>query len=194
MSPAARAKRQLPSPSVPAVQRLFVALDLPDELRATLAAARVDPDTWRKVPEEALHVTLAFLGNRPSTDIDIIAPIVEAVRIAPPLVLATTLLLPPQRARVLAVALDDPTGALRALHARVTGALETAGVYRPESRPFRPHVTLARLRPRTRPPREAHLQLAPQTFHGRSVTLYASHLGPEGARYEVLATSGYIQP
>ena len=46
----------LPSPSVPAVQRLFVALDLPDGIRATLAAAKFDTETWRPVSEQSLHV------------------------------------------------------------------------------------------------------------------------------------------
>lgn len=171
------------------MQRLFVALDLPDELRATLFAAPIDHATWRPIPEEALHVTLVFLGNRPESDIPRLAPIVEAERTAPPLELGDVLLLPPRRARVLAVGLRDPTGALAAMQARIATALDTV-----ESRPFRPHVTLARLRPRTPPPRQANLALTPQTFDGRSVTLYASHLSPNGARYEKLATSGYIQP
>ena len=46
-----------------------------------------------------------------------------------------------------------PRRALAALQARVAGALAAAGVYTPESAPFRPHVTVARLRPRARPPR-----------------------------------------
>jgi hypothetical protein len=53
-------------------------------------------------------------------------------------------------------------------------------------------VTIARARPRTRP-RAPVLAVAPQTFHARSVTLYASTLHPTGARYTALAT-GYIQP
>ena len=70
------------------------------------------------------------------------------------------------------------------------------GVYTPETRPFRPHVTLARLRPRTKPPRGTTLTLEPRSFHGEAVTLYASRLHPDGARYEALVTSrlGYIQP
>ena len=47
--------------------RLFVALDLPAPARAALAAFRdrVDPRLWRPVSDEALHVTLVFLGHRP---------------------------------------------------------------------------------------------------------------------------------
>lgn len=169
--------------------RLFVALDLPQDVRDALAAvgAAADPAVWRAVAPEALHVTLAFLGSRPPGDVAVIAPIVAAEQAAPRLALGDVLLLPPRRARVLTATLADPTGALAALQARISGALAEAGVYTPEARPFRPHVTLARLRPRTRPPRTAGLHLDPLEFSATAVTLYASRLAPGGARYEPLA-------
>ncbi|MDA0174362.1 RNA 2',3'-cyclic phosphodiesterase [Solirubrobacter taibaiensis] len=174
---------------MPAVQRLFVALDLPDGIRATLAATPIDRATWRPIPESQLHITLAFLGNRPETDVARIALIIEAEHEAPELSLGNVR----SFGRVLAA---EITGDLQPLQARVAKSLEAAGVYTPEPRPFRPHVTLARLRPRTKPPRDRPLTLEPQTFHGAAVTLYASRLHPDGARYEALVTSrlGYIQP
>jgi RNA 2',3'-cyclic 3'-phosphodiesterase len=185
--------------------RLFVALDLPDAVRTVLAAAgaAADPATWRAVAPEALHVTLAFLGSRPPTDVAAIAPIVTAERVAPRLALGAVALLPPRRARVLTVTLVDPSGALAALQARVADALTRAGVYTPEepvdeyrsdhsstdseARPFRPHVTLARLRPRTRAPRTIDLRVDPLEFSATAVTLYLSRLGSGGARYEAVA-------
>jgi 2'-5' RNA ligase len=141
------------------------------------------------VNPDSLHVTLAFLGARPPGDVDVIAPIVAAEHAAPRLALGDILLLPPRRARVLTVTLTDPTGALAALQERVAAALAEAGVYTPESRPFRPHVTVARLRPRTRPPRTAELRLDPLEFSATAVVLYSSRLGPGGARYEPLAVA-----
>ena len=94
--------------------------------------------------------------------------------------------LPPRRARVLTVALDDPDGTLGALQARLSAALAQAGLYTPETRPFRPHVTVARLRPRQRAPR-ATPDVEPREFHGSAVTLYRSTTHPTGARYEPLA-------
>ncbi|WP_037498217.1 RNA 2',3'-cyclic phosphodiesterase [Solirubrobacter soli] len=168
--------------------RLFVALEIPEEIRDVLSAlgAAADQAVWRPVAREALHVTLAFLGNRPPEDVDAIAPIVAAEHAAPELALDKVLLLPPRRARVLTVALADPTGALAALQSRVSTALGAAGVYTPETRPFRPHVTVARLRPRARPPRNATSQLDRREFGATAVTLYASRLHPGGARYEAL--------
>ena len=130
----------------------------------------------RPVAPDALHLTLAFLGSRPPEDVDAIAPIVAREHAAPELALDKVLLLPPRHARVLTVALDDPTGALAALQSRVSSALEAAGVYTPEKRPFRPHVTVARLRPRTRPPRDATLHLDRRQFGATAVTLYASRV------------------
>ncbi|HWK25757.1 MAG TPA: 2'-5' RNA ligase family protein, partial [Solirubrobacter sp.] len=106
---------------------------------------------------------------------------------APRLALGPVLLLPPRRARVLTVTLDDPAGALHTLQARVSAGLEAAGVYTPEKRPFRPHVTVARLRPRAQAPRDADFAVEPLAFHAPAVTLYVSRLHPNGARYEPLA-------
>ncbi len=169
--------------------RLFVALDLPDAVRSALAeaGAAADPSVWRPVAPEALHVTLVFLGSRPPGAVAAIAPVVAAEREAPALALGEVLLLPPRRARVLTVTLDDRTGALAALQARISAALVSAGLYTPEKRPFRAHVTLARLRPRVQPPRGAAMAIEPLSFAGQAVTLYRSRLHPSGARYEPLA-------
>lgn len=166
--------------------RLFVALELPEAVRATLAAVPLDTDVWRPVGPESLHVTLAFLGARPEEDVEAIASVIaaEAGSPAPRLALAGALLLPPRRARVLAIALEDPDGTLAGLQARVSAALAAAGVYTPEARPFRAHVTVARLRPRARPPREARAAVDGAPFTAPQLTLYRSLLHPKGARYE----------
>lgn len=185
------AARAAPRPAGERPLRLFVALDLPDAARDALAAvgAAADGEVWRPVAPEAPHVTLAFLGSCPAADVAAIEPIVaaEAGTPAPALALGGVLLLPPRRARVLTVALDDPDGALAALQSRVSAALAAAGVYTPEKRPFTAHVTVARLRPRARPPRTAELAVTPLSFAAEAVTLYASRLHPSGARYEPLA-------
>ena len=172
--------------------RLFVALDLPPEARAALAAFRdaaADAATWRPVGDDALHLTLAFLGDRPGDDVAAVARVLEeCAGPAPGLTLGGALLLPPRRARVLCVEVREEGGALAALQARVAGGLAAAGVYEPESRPFRAHATVARLRPRARAPREAPSAAPePLSFHGEALALYASHRHPVGARYEAHA-------
>jgi 2'-5' RNA ligase len=166
--------------------RLFVALELPAPARSALADVEVDPAVWRPVAPASLHVTLAFLGSREPSDVALIEPSLALEGAAPLLAFGDVLLLPPRRARVLTVALEDRSGTLGALQTRIAGALAAAGVYTPEARPFRPHVTVARLRPRVRPPGSAALALDPLEFRGEAVTLFASRLHPSGARYEPL--------
>jgi RNA 2',3'-cyclic 3'-phosphodiesterase len=173
--------------------RLFVALDLAPAAVAALAAFRdaaADPDVWRPLDAATFHVTLAFLGHRPEAEVAAVRAVLEGLAPREPaaLALGDGLLLPPRRARVLTVALEDASGALGALQAEVSGGLEAAGVYSPEARPFRPHVTVARLRPGARAPRE--LGVAPErvAFRAGPVVLYRSHVRRGGATYEPLLT------
>jgi RNA 2',3'-cyclic 3'-phosphodiesterase len=170
--------------------RLFVALELPQPVRDALIAFReaaADPEIWRPVAPDALHLTLAFLGRRPASDLPAIDEVLYAAVGPPPrLSLGDALLLPPRRARVLCAAVADPEGVLAALQARVSDGLATAGVYTPEKRPFRAHATVARLRPRARAPRSVDAAPEPLEFHGEALTLFVSRLHPHGARYEPL--------
>jgi RNA 2',3'-cyclic 3'-phosphodiesterase len=176
--------------------RLFVALDLPDAARAALARFRdaaADPVVWRSLNEAQFHVTLAFLGYRGEEDVERVAGVLRELTPWRPaaLKLAGGLLLPPRRARVLTVALADPDGAVAALQADVSARLAAAGLYEPEKRPFRAHVTVARLRPGARAPRRLDVEPEPLSFAGGPVTLYRSRLQRGGAVYEPLfARSG----
>lgn len=168
--------------------RLFVALDLPRDVRCALAAwaAAVVPEGVRLVPQESLHLTLAFLGACSPDEAAAVAASLAGV--AAPLGELRTdgaLWLPPRRPGVLTVALaDDP--ALQALQASVAAALAVAVGYEPEQRRFRPHVTVGRVARDTRI-RAAELDDAPElTFGALGLTLYRSHLDPHGARYEPL--------
>jgi 2'-5' RNA ligase len=171
--------------------RLFVALDLPDGIRDTLAAAgtAADRDAWRAVAPASLHLTLAFLGSRPPGDVAAIARVLdaEADSPAPRLSARSVLLLPPRRPRVLTVALDNPDGTLAALQQRVSDGLQTAGVFTPEKRAFRAHITVARLRPRSRTAPAPSVDLDPAPFIADRLTLFQSQLHPKGARYVALA-------
>jgi 2'-5' RNA ligase len=173
--------------------RLFAALELPGAAVAALEAFRdaaADPEVWRPVPTASLHVTLAFLG---ATDEDVVPRLEAALRAgpapaapAPRLRLAGSLLLPPRRPRVLCATLDDLDGTLAALQARVSDGLAATGAYTPESRPFLPHVTVARLRQGARAPRVVDVAPERLEFHGEALTLFLSRLSPHGARYEPL--------
>jgi 2'-5' RNA ligase len=172
--------------------RLFAALELPADVRGQLAAfgraAAGHDSALRPVAEEALHLTLAFLGHRALDEVD---PAREAVRgiapVAPELALGGALWLSPRRPHVLTMALDDADGTLAALRAEVVERLAGVLAWEPDDRPFRPHVTVGRVRRGWRP-RVGELPDAPQaTFAAQAVVLFRSHLGGRGpARYEAL--------
>jgi 2'-5' RNA ligase len=172
--------------------RLFVALELPDSVRSELAAfgrAAAEHDgALRPVRADALHLTLAFLGHRALDEIDPARSAVRSVRsAAPALTLGEPLWLAPRRPHVLTVALVDRGSVLEALQAQVVSRLAAALPWQPETRPFRPHATVARVRRGWRP-RVRDLPEAPgASFVADAVVLFRSHLGGRGpARYEAL--------
>jgi RNA 2',3'-cyclic 3'-phosphodiesterase len=174
--------------------RLFVALDLPPEYRSQLAAWRDEAvrgrDDLRPVAEIALHSTLVFLGYQPEKEIERIASTAfDALRDLPGAQLSAGEVkpVPPRGApRLFALDLVDPDGAALAIQQAASDALAAARFYRPEKRPFWPHVTLARVK---RDRRAAPLDAPPppgEPFVADEVTLYRSVLRPQGAEYQPL--------
>jgi 2'-5' RNA ligase len=176
--------------------RLFVALELPDHARGTLARWRDDAvetfgsDRLRPVTADSLHVTLCFLGWCSLDDVEAIAAAcgVAAARPVARLTLGRVVWLPRRRPGVLAVELNDAGARLGAVQATLSASLASGGWYVPEQRPFYPHVTVARVR---KGPRIRGAELAkpePLGFEGEAVTLFRSRLARSGARYEPLAS------
>jgi 2'-5' RNA ligase len=157
-------------------------------------AANLRTKDLRGVAVPMLHVTLCFIGYQPVERIEALTEVVASRR-APEeeLVLGEPLWLPPRRPGVLAIEVEDSSGALAVLHADVSQALVDLEAYEPEARPFLPHVTVARVRRgrRVRPGRlAAPARLA---FTAPALTLYRSQPGPGGARYEPLARGGTLR-
>lgn len=162
--------------------RLFVAADLPEPVRATLAAAAPGPP-WRPVAVEALHVTLAFLGERPASDVDVVCGVLERCALRGARVeLGPALLLPRRRPRVCAVRIVERDGALSQVQDWLASALAAAGVYDPEPRPFLPHVTVARGREQAR----STVVEASGAFEIESLSLYRSRQSAGKPHYERL--------
>jgi 2'-5' RNA ligase len=169
--------------------RLFVALPLPAGTRGALAglAPGCAPGI-RPQRSDDLHVTLHFLGM---ADIDEVKSALTSVT-AP--AFTATLTLPGQffargHPRTLFVGMA-PVAPLRELHAQIGRQLESAG-FPLDSKPFVPHITLARLdRTASTDSIAAFLgqALPPEamSFDCKEFALYASETLPDGARYRVL--------
>jgi len=148
--------------------RLFCALRLPPETVEELLAWQRDSFAGvpgiRPVPADNLHVTLAFLGHQPVAELEAIAGALRETA---------------ERAERPLLAL------LGYRETRSVGMLtfEALGVYEPERRRWRPHVTVLRFRER---PRLQPVLPALEPFVTSDAAAYLSRLRPGGAQYEVL--------
>ena len=172
--------------------RLFVAVDLPTELRPVIARLCQGIGGARWTRPEQLHITLRFLGDTAEDRLaDLRAGLREVRALRFELALQGTGVFPPpgarKPARVLWLGLNPPEP-LRALKDAVDGVLgpdsETA------KRGFSPHLTLARFptRPRSDLDRflAEHVGFDGGRFLVSSFHLYRSTLRPEGALHEIV--------
>ena len=167
--------------------RLFVAVELPEQVRDRLARISYNLAGARWLDGDAVHLTLRFIGE---VDHDVAADIDDALlRVAAPafqLCLAGVGHFGSRgRAAVLWIGVGA-SSALAQLQAKIESALVRTGLA-PEGRKFHPHVTLARLRA-TPADRLAPiladlgaLRLGPFTVE--HFTLFSSMLSKDGAVY-----------
>jgi 2'-5' RNA ligase len=164
--------------------RLFIAVELPDEVKRVLGRIRADIPSARWVPEEQIHLTLAFLGEVDDAALQQLTEQLTAIK-TPffELRFSGTGCFPDRRRpRVLWVGLE-PEPLLGVLASKVHEAVLSSGIPQ-EARPFSPHITLARLKiPATREvgafldqPMKQLPSVAVQEF-----ILFQSRLTPAGA-------------
>lgn len=184
------------------VVRAFVALPVPDAVKAALSGAQAELRAWLSpraatwTRPENQHVTLRFLGSVAVAGLpELSARLRAAVGGFGALELECARLgaFPdPQRARVVWAGVTDAEGRLESLHQRVSEAVAAFAQSPPENR-FAAHVTLARLKSLPRPvlPRLAEWleRGASRRFGGwraTTVELIRSELSAEGSRYTTL--------
>jgi len=126
--------------------RLFIAIDLPQEIKKELARICFGLPGARWVPEEQLHLTLRFIGAVEGGIFRDIKEVLAAVRAeAFSLRLAGLGHFPPRRSpKVLWVGIER-NERLVSLRKKVEAVLLRAGL-QPDRRKFSAHITLARLK------------------------------------------------
>ncbi len=165
--------------------RLFIAIDLPAPCSDALAALRVDDMNARWTPPAQYHLTLRFIGDVDGGGVAGLEAALAQVEAPPlPLTIEGVGVLPSmRRPRVLYAGLVHQP-ALHALGEQVEQKVRQAGVD-VDALPFRPHVTLARLKRssarRVRAFVRAHRTLHLDAFLVTEFHLYESVLRPEGA-------------
>jgi 2'-5' RNA ligase len=178
--------------------RLFVALEIPPDVRenltAMLEALRAVSKEPRWVRPGSLHVTLKFLGEVPETKVDAVRTALAQVRSEQPVTLDFRGLgfFPNEKhPRVFWAGIEASTN-LAMLAGDIEGAVEKLGIPR-EQRSFSPHLTLARFERQGMPEklriaigenaRSEFGKLQTNEFH-----LIQSNLKPSGAEYTTLAS------
>ena len=177
--------------------RLFIAVDVPDHVKAALSEAlapfRERHPGLRWTSQHGWHVTLKFLG---STWPRLVRTVENAVEAAAAAVaqfeteLTDVGAFPsPTRARVLWVGLADPEERFTKIVSDLDERLREH--FTPEKRKFTPHLTLARLSPPANlkevSPELVGAPMRSRPFAVDRLVLYRSHLSPRGARYEPVA-------
>jgi 2'-5' RNA ligase len=183
--------------------RLFVAVEVNEAVRDAADSVarelrnRLDPRVEaRWVDTDKMHLTVRFIGH---VDDGRVAAVLEALRPPLPIAAFDTALGecsvfprsgPP---RVLWIGLQDGLASLNAMHKEFNQRLLPLG-FAPEDRPFRAHVTLARVKdaPRdaTRSMREivASVRVPLLRCRVHAATVFRSSLSPKGSTYTRLLT------
>lgn len=141
------------------------------------------------VPADNLHLTLRFLGESDSVGLDRLLAALDAAAFPSPFVLRLGgfgAFPNADRASVLWIGVSGASEQLEYLHAAVEESCEAAG-FDFEERPFRPHVTVSRMRP----PVDVRSILSAAPPLGVSspvdeIVVLRSHLSQGPPRYELL--------
>ncbi len=174
--------------------RLFVGIPLAElaarELRSAVRRLRSPADGFRWMAPESWHITLEFLGNASPEACQSLTMELGKLHL-PSVPIRIEKLGLFDRAGILLAAVQ-PVPELLLLQERVSAAIRPCG-FIPESRPYQPHITLARAKGKGQRQNLDELQArigrqpAFTRFVAREFFLYESFLGPAGSRYEVRA-------
>jgi len=183
--------------------RLFIACEVPRDVQTNISEVIDDlrnrsGNAVRWIRPDGVHVTLKFLGEVPQKKLPAIKiALQEAVVRHPPFNLELSNIGTfggREGLRIMWVGIAGDVLRLEALVRDVNLALSVVG-FEPERRPFRPHLTLGRVRDEISTRQRAEIEVAvgktevPATsWRTSQVSLMRSRLTPQGAQYDVVAT------
>jgi 2'-5' RNA ligase len=178
--------------------RTFIAIEIDDGIRERLGRAqqglRGQGPKVKWVDPAKVHLTLKFLGEIEEGAVEgVAAAMGRAVAGMAPFEMTVGGLgaFPPRGApRVVWAGVADPSGGLATLHGRLERELGPLG-FEPEGRPFRPHLTLGRVKDRRGgAPLPARIAAGAREEFGvqtvAELVLFLSTLSPAGPTYTPL--------
>ncbi|MFA7255587.1 MAG: RNA 2',3'-cyclic phosphodiesterase [Candidatus Omnitrophota bacterium] len=186
-------------PLKPAPARVFLAIPLHgifhQEIENLLGPLRREIPGVRWVESRQVHLTLHFFGIVSPQEIELIhlsskkiASLFSPLKVSLGQIGGFPDL---ERPEIVWLGVREPTGQLLSLQKAIQGEVRTLG-FKPEARPFQPHVTIGRVQRKSRDlkPLLAKAGYAWTTTEkiADHFALYQSHYLPEGVRYEILKT------
>ncbi|PCJ07854.1 MAG: RNA 2',3'-cyclic phosphodiesterase [Rhodobacteraceae bacterium] len=178
--------------------RAFVAIDLPEEVTDALSDLTSVLPVGRSVPDDNLHLTLAFLGEQTEDQLEQLHQALEIIQVqAFDLGFDGLGSFGGDATKILFARIAD-SQALTDLHRKLRRAAHRAGIILPRER-YRPHVTLARFG-RGQQWRDAerlqgfiatHASVTLPPFSVGGFSLFQSTLHPDGAIHQRLADYGF---
>ena len=175
--------------------RAFIAIDLPEGVKSFLSEAQQALKLHRFrvkwVRPQNIHLTLKFLGNTATADTDkILAAMTQAAKDCPVVSLAAKgigVFPNANRPRVIWAGLKGQVEILANLQQTLDAHLADAG-FPAETRPFKSHLTLGRVKGNIAPARmkaaiDELEKFESEPFEINQVVLFKSDLRPAGAVY-----------
>jgi len=189
--------------------RLFVAVELSKEMRqaATATIADLQHRLGRRVvarwlPADNLHITVRFIGEvSEAIGPDVLRGLSVPISLQPfDLRFGACGAFPPGGPpRAIWIGLANGMPPLATINGEMNARLEHFG-FEAESRPYSPHLTIARVKEIDRGSAPEVRRILRETpipaGHCRvdHTTIFRSQLSPKGARYESLATCSFLYP
>ncbi|WP_224959112.1 RNA 2',3'-cyclic phosphodiesterase [Geomonas subterranea] len=167
--------------------RLFIAIELPDEIKGALSSFCAEIPGARWVPPDQIHLTLRFLGDVLPETAALLKKHLAAIDFAPfPLAMRGVGHFPPHgHPRVVWAGLEE-SGPLLILQRQIEAAVAGVGIARDE-RGFSPHITLARIKENASATvarfEATHRDLSFPPFSAEEFILFSSVLTPKGATH-----------
>ncbi len=179
--------------------RLFIALDIPEDTKAALADSirQLRQHDWnvKWVRTENMHLTLRFLGETQASLVTSLTQLIETATLTERAIacqLAPLSVFPnARRPRVIWAGLTGETERLASVARALESGVRDLG-FKPETKPFRPHLTIGRVRDGFHPEPDfaallESVKVPPVAVRFDRVSLYESELTPRGPIYRMLA-------
>lgn len=171
--------------------RAFVAVSLPEEAREALEDVQLGLQVGRLTAPQTFHITLAYLDKQSERTLEHVHEVLSQIRLPSFQLRISGLGLFGGRHPKVLWADIAPSDALDALREKTRRAAMRSGVELSRER-FRPHVTLARFKPRLRPGEIGKIEgflaefggLQGPVFDVTEFVLYRSTLHPAGAQHD----------